>query len=53
MMGKNITQKSINIRKTEFGKSSTNIAYKDLSIGKKLMKVIKNTLAKENGAPSP
>ena len=43
----------IDYKKTEFGKSSANIAYKDLSIGKKLMKVIKNTLAKENGAPSP
>lgn len=43
----------IDYEKTEYGRSSTNIEYKNLTIGKRLMKVIENTLAKGNGAPSP
>ena len=43
----------IDYEKSEYGRSSTNIAYQNLSIGKRLMKVIENTLVKENGAPSP
>ena len=43
----------IDYEKTEYGRSSTNIEYKILPISKRLMRVIKNTLAKENGAPSP
>ena len=43
----------IDYEKTGYGRSSTNIEYKILPIGKRLMRVIKNTLAKENGAPSP